>query len=139
MFDDVAVPKPSTDFTLTCTISGLSQDTPVTWIGPDNNEISGSDDYVIDQGSFVLGSKKSTLIIKQTTISTLLTTSIYKCKLKSALYPAASPDVVKEMTLTLLELGKIYLANYLFCVIQQLSFSVSIKHLINLRIPRIIH
>ena len=107
MFEDVAVPKPSTDFPLTCAISGLSQDTPVTWIGPDNNEISGSDSYVIDQGSFVFGNKISTLTIKQSKILTLPATSSYKCKLKSALYPAASPDVVKEMTLTLLELGKI--------------------------------
>ena len=96
-----------TDQNLVCTISGLSQNTPITWIDPDNNEISTSDtnNYVIDQGTFVFGSKASTLTIKTAKLAVLSSGDVFKCKLKSALYPDDSPDVVKEMTLTLLSLG----------------------------------
>ena len=93
---------------MTCTISGLSQNTPVTWIDPDNVEISTSDtdNYVIDQGSFVFGSKASTLTIKTAKLAVLSSGNVFKCKLKSALYPDNSPNVVKEMSLTVLSLGK---------------------------------
>ena len=96
-----------TDQNLVCTISGLSQNTPVTWIGPDNNEISTSDtnNYVIAQGSYVFGNKASTLTIKTAKLAVLSSGDVFKCKLKSVLYPDDSPDVVKEMTLTLLTLG----------------------------------
>ena len=98
------------DQTITCSISGLSQDTPVTWIGPDNNEILTSDtnNYVIDQGSYVLGSKDSTLTIKTGKIASLTSGDVFKCKLKSSLYAVNSPVVEKSMILTLLTLG-IYL------------------------------
>ena len=81
----------------------------MTWIGPDDNEILVSDtnNYEINQGSYSVGSKSSSLTIKTGKLSTLSTTSIFKCKLKSALYPIHSPDVVKEMTLTLLTLGNL--------------------------------
>ena len=94
---------------LTCTISGLSQNTPITWIDPDNNEISESDtdNYEIGQGSYVFFSKASTLTIKPLVLESLPTTSVFKCKLMSAAYPEFSPDVVNEMTLTLLKLGKL--------------------------------
>ena len=94
---------------LTCTISGLSQNTPITWIDPDNNEISESDtdNYEIGQGSYVFFSKASTLTIKPVVLESLSTTSVFKCKLKSAAFPEFSPDVVNEMTLTLLQLGKV--------------------------------
>ena len=92
------------DQTLTCTISGLSQDTPVTWIGPDNNEISTSDtnNYVIAQGTFSSGNKESTLTIKTVKLQSLTSSSVFKCQMKSSLYPTFSPEVVNEMTLTLL-------------------------------------
>ena len=107
IFEDKAVSTGS-DQVLDCKISGLSQNTPVIWIDPDNNEISDSDtnNYVIDQGSYVFGNKVSTLTIKQTKLGTIATGSVYKCKVKSALYPTYSPDVVKEMTLTFLGLSK---------------------------------
>ena len=106
LFDDVAAPL-ATEQVLTCTLSGLYQDTSVSWIGPDESEILVSDTtrYVIDQGIYVFGSKASTLTIKQSVISTLSVTSEYKCKIKSARYPTHSPDVIKQMTLTLLQLG----------------------------------
>ena len=106
MLDDKAVTT-ATDQSLICTISDLSQDTPVTWVGPDNNEISDSDtnNYVIDQGNYVFGSKSSTLTIKTAKFSSLTSEDVFKCKLRSALYPTDSPDVVKEMVLTLLVLG----------------------------------
>ena len=90
-----------------CTISGLSQNSPVTWIGPDNNEISDSDtnNYVIDQGTYAFGSKASTLSIKTAKFASLSSGEVFKCKLKSSFYPTDSPDVVKEMVLTLLTLG----------------------------------
>ena len=107
MFEDRSVITVA-DQVLACTISGLSQSTPVTWIDPDNNEISSSDtdNYVIDQGTFVFGSKASSLTIKTAKLAVLSSGNVFKCKLKSALYPDDSPDVVKQMTLTLLTLGK---------------------------------
>ena len=106
--DDKSVAT-ATDQFIECKISGLSQNTAVTWIDPDNNEISDSDtnNYVIDQGSYVFGNKVSTLTIKETKLGTIATGSVYKCKVKSALYPTYSPDVVKEMTLTFLGLSKL--------------------------------
>ena len=97
----------ATDQTLVCTISGLSQNSPVTWIGPNNNEISDSDtnNYVIDQGTYIFGSKASTLSIKTAKFASLSSGDVFKCKLKSSFYPNDSPDVVKEMVLTLLTLG----------------------------------
>ena len=97
----------ATDQTLNCIISGISQDTPVTWIGPDNQEIPTDDtkNYVIDQGFFVLNTKTSTLTINVDTFADLASGDTFKCKLRSSLYPTNSPDVVKEMTLTLLSLG----------------------------------
>ena len=108
VFEDVAAPV-STELTLVCAITGISQETPVTWIGPDDSEISGSDTtrYVIDQGNFIFFSKASTLTIKQSVIASLSPSSNFKCKVKSALYPTHSPAVVKEMTLVLLQLGKV--------------------------------
>ena len=98
----------ATDQTITCALSGLSLDTPVTWIGPDNNEISDSDtsNYVIDQGSYSLGSKSSTLTIKTAKLAVLTSGDVFKCKLKSSLFAVHSPDVIKQMKLTLLKLGK---------------------------------
>ena len=98
----------ATDQIIVCSISGLSQDALVTWIGPDNVEISDTDteNYVIDQGSFVFGSKAPTLTIKTAMISSLTSGAAYKCQVKSTLYPTYSPEVVKAMTLTLLTFGK---------------------------------
>ena len=97
----------------------MSQDTPVTWIDPDNNEISDSDtnNYVIDQGTYIFGSKASTLTIKTAKFASLSSGDVFKCKLKSTLYPTDSPEVVNEMTLTLLTLGEheaYYLQHYLY-------------------------
>ena len=105
-FEDRSVTT-ATDQTITCGITGLSAETAVTWTGPDDNEISASDtnNYIISQGSYLVGSKSSSLTIKTGKLSTLSTTSVFKCKLKSAFYPTHSPDVIKEMTLTLLTLG----------------------------------
>ena len=99
----------ATDQTITCSISGLSQDSLVTWIGPDNVVISDTDtnNYVIDQGSFVFGNKVPTLTIKTAKISTLSSGDIYKCQVKSSLYPTYSPVVVKDMSLTLLTFGNL--------------------------------
>ena len=98
----------ATDQTITCALSGLALDTPVTWIGPDNNEISDSDNsnYVLDQGSYSLGSKSSTLTIKTAKLAVLTSGDVFKCKLKSSLFAVHSPDVIKQMKLTLLKLGK---------------------------------
>ena len=100
----------ATDQEIVCRISGLEQNTLVTWIGPDNNEISISDtnNYVIDQGTLIFGNKASTLTIKTAKLAVLSSGDVFKCKLKSAQYPDHSPDVVKEMTLTLLTLGEIF-------------------------------
>ena len=108
MFEDKAVTT-ATEQNLVCTISDLSENTPITWLDPDNNEISESDtdNYVINQGSYVFGSKASTLTIKTAKFGSLFSGNTFKCKLKSARYPTDSPDVVSEMVLTLLTLGKI--------------------------------
>ena len=107
VFDDRSITT-ATDQNIVCRLSGLSQNTPVTWIDPNNNEISESDtnNYVIDQGSYVFGNKASTLTIKTAKLAVLSSGDVFKCKLKSALYPDDSPDVVNDMTLTLLKFGK---------------------------------
>ena len=95
---------------ITCTITGLSQDATISWLGPDNNEISTSDtnNYVINQGSYFGGSKASTLTIFKAKLGTLSSDVNYSCKVKSALY-SDSPEVTKAMTLTILEFGKFLL------------------------------
>ena len=95
--------------TLTCSITGLSSDTPVTWIGPDENQISQFDtsNYVVDQGNFLDGNKESTLLIKLLKMQSLSSSSNFKCQLKSALYPTYSPVVQKQMTLTVLTLSMV--------------------------------
>jgi hypothetical protein len=107
VFEDKAVTTASNQ-ELECAFSGLSQDSKVTWIGPDNNEISDSDNsnYVIDQGIEFLGNKVSTLTITTAKLASLSSGVVFKCKLKSAKYPVDSPEVVKEMTLTILTFGK---------------------------------
>jgi hypothetical protein len=107
VFDDRSITT-ATDQTITCGITDLSAETAVTWIGPDNVEISISDinNYEIDQGKYVLGSKSSSLTIKTSKIATLNSGDKFKCKLKSAKYATYSPDVIKEMILTLLTLGR---------------------------------
>ena len=108
MFEDKAV-STATNQNLVCTISDLSEDAPITWIDPDNNEISDSDDedYVINQGSYVFGSKASTLTIKTAKFADLSSGDVFKCIIKSARYPTNSPEVVKDMTLTLLSLSEL--------------------------------
>ena len=108
VFEDKAV-STATNQNLVCTISDLSEDAPITWIDPDNNEISDSDDedYVINQGSYVFGSKASTLTIKTAKFADLSSGDVFKCKIKSARYPTNSPEVVKDMTLTLLSLSEL--------------------------------
>ena len=97
----------ATDQTLSCLISELSQNTPVTWIDPDDNEISESDtfNYVVDQGTYIFGSKSATLTITTAKMAGLTSGDVFKCKLRSARYPVNSPDVVKQMVLTILSLG----------------------------------
>ena len=96
------------DQVLNCIIADLSQDTPVTWIGPDNQEIptDDTDNYVISQGFFFLNTKTSTLTIKTAKLADLTSGDTFKCKLRSSFYPVNSPDVVKQMSLTLLTLGR---------------------------------
>ena len=53
----------------------------------------------------MFGSKASTLTIKTAKLALISSGDVFKCKLKSALYPTDSPEVVKEMVLTLLTLG----------------------------------
>ena len=105
-FDDQSITT-ATEQTITCGITGLSADTTVSWIGPDDNEITGSDvlNYRIDQGNYVLGSKSSSLTITTLKIAALSSGDKFKCKLKSAQYPTYSPEVTEEMTITLLTLG----------------------------------
>lgn len=91
---------------------------PIIWIDPDNNEISVTDtkNYVIDQGSFFFGSKISTLTIKTAKFASLSSENVFKCKVKSAKYPDDSPDVEKEMTLTLLTLGNSFILTNKRCI-----------------------
>ena len=72
---------------------------------------------MIVQGSYVAGSKSSVLTIKTAKLATLSGTPVYKCKLKSAIYPSDSPDVINEMKLTLLNLGKTFITVHCFAFI----------------------
>ena len=107
-FEDRTV-VPAKDQDITCVVSDLSQDTPVTWIGPDDEEILDSDteNYGINQGEYVIGTKTATLTIKTAKLSILSSGAVFKCKLRSAKYPDDSPDIVKEMTLSFYTFGMI--------------------------------
>ena len=96
--------------TITCAISDLSQYTPITWVDPDDNDILTTDtyNYIISQGNYDSGKKSSTLTIKTAKLAGLTSGDVFKCKLKSALYPTNSPEVVKSMVLSLLALGTSY-------------------------------
>ena len=98
---------PAKNQDIICLVSGLSQNIPVTWIGPDNLEISelDTDNYVINQGDYFSGNKAATLTVTAAKMATLSSGSVFKCKLKSSLYPTHSPDVVKEMELSFLTFG----------------------------------
>ena len=98
---------PAKNQDIICLVSGLSQNTPVTWIGPDNLEISESDtdNYVINQGDYFSGNKAATLTVTAAKMATLSSGSVFKCKLRSSLYPTHSPDVVKEMELSFFTFG----------------------------------
>ena len=98
---------PAKNQDIICLVSGLSQNTPVTWIGPDNLEISESDtdNYVINQGDYFSGNKAATLTVTAAKMATLSSGSVFKCKLRSSLYPTHSPDVVKEMELSFFVFG----------------------------------
>ena len=106
LFEDRSV-STAKEQTIVCSISGLSENTPVTWIDPDDNDIldTDTDNYVIDQGSYSMGSKSATLLIKTAKLATLTSGDTFKCKLKSAEYPTHSPEVVQSMVLSLLTLG----------------------------------
>ena len=101
---------PTSNYTLNCQISGLSDDTSIVWIGPDNIEISAEDttEYVIEPGFYLFGSTYSLLTIKVGKLEALPTSSTYKCQVKSSVYPAYSPAVVEEMSLTKLSFGKLH-------------------------------
>ena len=96
---------------ISCVVTGLSQDTTITWMGPDDQDILASDtnNYAINPGSYDQGAKTSTLQIKVARLDTLPGISSFKCKVKSAQYTTYSPEVVKSMTLTLLKLGLYHL------------------------------
>ena len=85
----------------------MGADTPIVWVGPDNNPISDTDtdNYVIGPGEFDSGAKTSTLIIKVAKLDTLTTGSVFKCQIKSTQYSTYSPEVINDMTLTFLTLG----------------------------------
>ena len=60
----------------------------------------------------MFGNKISTLTIKVDKINSLTSGDRFKCKVRSSLYPTYSPEIVKEMTLTILTFGnyRIYFA-----------------------------
>ena len=98
----------ATDQTVSCIVTGLSLDTPITWIDPDNIKITNSDSngYIVDQGEFISGGKTSTLTIKAAKFASLSSGNLFKCSLKSSLYPAHSPAVAMARSIILLTLGK---------------------------------
>ena len=95
------------DRTISCVVTGMSAETTVTWIDPNNVVISNSDtdNYVLNEGNYIEGNKDYFLTIKKVVMQSLAETSIYKCKVKSAFYPTHSPEAVKQMTLTSLTFG----------------------------------
>jgi hypothetical protein len=116
----------ATDQTLTCLISGLSEDTPVTWLDSNDVVISESDanNYLVNQGKFTFGSKSSTLTIRSSKLATLKTGDIFKCRLKSPLYPENSPEVVKQTVLTILNLGNYQLQGAYILKIDETSYII---------------
>jgi hypothetical protein len=99
------------DQTITCAVTGMSAETTVKWFDPNNQEISDTDttNYLLNEGNFIDGNKEYFLTIKKVVMKTLAGTSIWKCQLKSALYPDHSPEALRQMTLTSLTIGMISL------------------------------
>ena len=55
------------DRTITCSVTGMSAETTVTWSDPANLVISNSDtdNYVLNEGNYIEGSKEYFLTIKK--------------------------------------------------------------------------
>lgn len=86
------------DQELTCNISGLDDDQPVsvTWKDPDGNTVNNDTNYSLDPGTVDdNGSQAAVLTIKQVKMETYKSTFTYKCSARSTQYPGSppSPDV----------------------------------------------
>lgn len=102
---------PKVDQTLTCLVSGLEPNNPpvsVIWLDPDNNMVSSSEDYTLIQGKVdSLGSQSAELVISPAILSTLSTTSTYRCSVRSGKFPASPPSPNRNLLVTVLDLGKL--------------------------------
>ena len=102
---------PKIDHVLTCSITGLSAPTKVSFKNPDGSVItnpSATDtDYVIDDGSssFSGDIQEATLTLKSNILSSLTSPGTYTCVVKSITYPK-SAAYEETATVTILVFGK---------------------------------
>ena len=100
---------PKIDHVLTCSITGLSAPTKVSFKNPDRSVITdpSATDYVIDDGSSSFSGyiQEATLTLKSNILSSLESPGTYTCVVKSITYPesAAYEDTA---TVTMLVFGK---------------------------------
>ena len=100
----------ATTQSITCSLSGLSASADIVWIDPQNANIpiSGAD-YSVNTGSVSSGNQESVLVIQPSILQSMVGNTTYKCQAKSTLYPDNSPNVIKEVVLTTLIFGKLFL------------------------------
>ena len=100
---------PKIDHVLTCSITGLSAPTKVSFKNPDGSVITNpsATDYVIDDGSssFSGDIQEATLTLKSNILRSLTSPGTYTCVVKSITYheSAAYEDTA---TVTMLVFGK---------------------------------
>ncbi|KAL5263062.1 hypothetical protein ACHWQZ_G008457 [Mnemiopsis leidyi] len=83
------------DQELTCNISGLDDDQPVsvTWKDPDGNTVNNDTNYSLDPGTVDdNGSQAAVLTIKKVKMETYKSTFTYKCSARSTQYPGSPPS-----------------------------------------------
>ena len=80
---------------LTCHISGLNENQPVTvtWKDPVGNIVSNDSNYSQDAGTAdTQGCQEAVLTIKQVKMQTYTSNFTYKCSVKSSQYPDSPPS-----------------------------------------------
>ena len=83
------------DQKLTCHISGLDENQPVTvtWKDPVDAIVSDDSNYSQDAGTAdINGHQEAVLTIKQVKMQTYTSTFTYKCSVKSSQYPDSPPS-----------------------------------------------
>ena len=93
--------------TITCFVSGLTGAADFDWMDSAGNILSDDADYDIVHGNFNSdGTQKTTLVIYPSILGGIVDTATYQVKVKSTTFPLYSPEVIEDVILTAMQLGK---------------------------------